>query len=151
MAIILWMDEDLDDFPAIEDRLTELGADVRPAYTVSEAFKLLTETPGIAAFDCFVVDVIVPIGLSDADPALLEELRHRVRQDFSEYRYPGLMLFDAFPDLREQSVVLSLIPKHRLINELPPELHQRVFQKTGLSWHEEQPFFKCVEKILGLD
>ena len=151
MAIILWMDEDLDDFPAIEDRLTDLGADVRPAYTVAEAFRLLTEKPGIEAIDCFVIDAIVPIGLADADSALLKDLRHRVGRGFSEYRYPGFMLLDAFPELHEQSVVLSIVPAHRLRTELPRELHQRAFQKIGLSLDgKEKSFFACVKDILGL-
>ncbi len=150
MAIILWMDEDLDDFPAIEDRLTDLGADVKPAYTVSEAFRALTEKPGIAAIDCFVVDAIVPIGLNDADPALLEELRRRVGRGFSEYRYPGFMLFDAIPELLKRSVVLSIVPQHRLGAEVPSDLHERVFQKIGLSLDDKQPFFKCVREILGI-
>ena len=152
MAIILWMDEDLDDFPAIEDRLTDLGADVKRAYTVSEAFRLLLEKPGITAIDCFVVDAIVPIGLADADSALLADLRSRVGRGFSEYRYPGLMLFDAFPKLNERSVVLSIVPERRLRTELPPELHKRVFQKIGLSLDrkKEEPFFTRVKEILEL-
>ncbi len=148
MAIILWMDEDLDDFPAIEDRLTDLGADVKGAYTVSEAFRLLTQKPGIAAIDCFVVDAIVPIGLVDADPALLDDLRGKVGRDLSEYQYPGLMLFDAFPDLHERSVVLSIVPRHKLRIKLPPKLRERAFQKIGLSLDEEEPFFMDVKEIL---
>lgn len=148
MAIILWMDEDLDDFPAIEDHLSDLGADVKPAYTVSGAFALLTGRHGIAAFDCFLIDALVPIGLSDADPNVLEALRATLPTDFSGYQYPGLMLFDAFPELHERSVVLSIVPERRLRTELPENLHKRVFQKIGLSLGEDQPFFKCVKEIL---
>lgn len=148
MALILWMDEDLDDSPAIEDRLTDLGADIKPAYTVSEAFRLLTQKPGIAAIDCFVVDAIVPVGMADAESDLLEELRRRVGRSFSDYRYPGFMLLDAFPELHERSVVLSIVPERRLRANLPPEFHERVFQKIGLSLNQDQPFFKRVKEIL---
>lgn len=143
------MDEDINDFPAVEDCLTDLGADVRHAYTVAEAFRLLLGTPGLGAIDCLVVDAIVPVGLSDSEPPLLAELRNLVGRAFSEYQYPGLMLFDAFTDLPKRSVVLSIVPERRLRSELPPELHKSVFQKIGMSLDSNEPFFQRVKDILA--
>ena len=108
MAPVLWIDEDLDAFPAVERMITEVGGVVEPAYSIVDALKWLDDH-SVDAVDCLLLDAMVRLG----DPSLWAE-------EEDEYaRYTGRIILDRFKKLTDKCLVLSIVPAKTLREAFP--------------------------------
>lgn len=120
MPRLLWVDDEYGDFPNVHDFVSNLGWEIRPVFSVAAAYELLAENPGVDAWDCLLLDAIVPVGRTDVTPSVFADFQKRLhRPHYSDYRYAGFMLLDAFraKKIAKKTVVLSLVPKDRLQRE----------------------------------
>lgn len=150
MARVLWVDDDLCDFPYVIDRLNEVGHVVTCAYSAAMGFEILEEA-GPDAWDLLLLDAILPVGQTDAMRAF-DKLKVRLLEvapdrKYSDYRFSGFMLLDVIPKLAKKTVILSLVPEVRLRRELHDHPELPIVPKLGL---ELEDLHKAIERVLGV-
>jgi CheY-like chemotaxis protein len=112
MADILWVDDDAVIFPSISFRLEALGATIHACYSVREALDWVTSN-GPEVVRCLILDVLVPLGEEDdISRQRLLEGRPALRR-----RYSGLLVLDRFPELASRAVLLTSVPRGKVLDE----------------------------------
>lgn len=107
MRSILWVDDDLDDFPAVRRIITKKGWSPNEAYTVAQAVEWLRKVnPSLPA--AMILDAIVPLGGRREDFA-------SAKKEMPS-RYTGLIILEMFPELASRTIVLSVVPKKTLVD-----------------------------------
>ena len=138
MGTILWVDDDLDDFPAVRRAIVKTEEQLKPAYSIREAVDWLKEGSEPSAV---ILDAYTPLG-----GYVVKSDNHGSSSGEPPRRYTGLLLLAEFPALKRRTIFLTIVPKDNLIQAgLDPAV--KFFSKLDLGPHLED-FKKDLEQLV---
>jgi hypothetical protein len=107
MRQILWVDDDSDDFLAIDRAITGSGRDFElvTMFSIADAVQWLNDIPEEPA--ALVLDAIVPLG------GFIPKHQDSPRKEALK-NYPGFLILEEFPHLASKTIVVSVVPESHL-------------------------------------
>jgi PleD family two-component response regulator len=137
MHQILWVDDDSDDFMAVDRAITRRDFELVTMFSIADAVQWLKDTPEEPA--ALVLDAIVPLG------GFTPKHQDSPRKEVLEI-YTGFLILEEFPHLASKTIVVSVVWKSDLEKAglLKPDI--KFFSKLDLG-PQLQDFEKSLPEV----